>query len=51
MTTAYSAIIKAAPKLEKEMGEAAVRALVTEMVLTLEHKPYRRRVLASARKK
>jgi ubiquinone/menaquinone biosynthesis C-methylase UbiE len=51
MAAAYSAIIGAAKKLEQEMGEAAVRALVTEMTLTLEHRPYTRRIFASAKKK
>lgn len=51
MTAAYSAVLAAREALAEEMGEAAVGALTTEMSLTLERKPYRRRVLAVATKR
>ncbi len=50
MTTAYSAIVNARSALVAEMGEAAAGALLLEMSMTLEHRPYRRRVLAAATK-
>lgn len=50
MTTTYSAVLKARERLTHEMGEAAVGALFMEMSMTLEHKPYRRRVLVAATK-
>ncbi len=48
MTATYSAVVEAKDALTQEMGEAATNALVLEMALTLENKPYRRRVLAAA---
>jgi ubiquinone/menaquinone biosynthesis C-methylase UbiE len=51
MTEAYSAVLAAREALIAEMGEAAVGALTAEMSLTLEVKPYRRRVLAVATKR
>ena len=48
MTATYSAIVEAKDALTQEMGEAATNALLLEMALTLEHRPYRRRVLAAA---
>jgi SAM-dependent methyltransferase len=48
MTTTYAAVIEAKETLTQEMGEAAVGALVLEMSLTLEHRPYSRRVFVSA---
>ena len=48
MTTTYSTILKAGEALTKEMGEAAVAALFMEMSMTLERRPYRRRVLIVA---
>jgi ubiquinone/menaquinone biosynthesis C-methylase UbiE len=50
MTATYSAILNARESLTREMGEAAVGALFMEMSMTLEHKPYRRRVLVAATK-
>ena len=50
MTTTYSALLNAKESLTEEMGEAAVAALFMEMSMTLEHKPYRRRVLGAATK-
>jgi len=50
MTAAYSAVLAARETLAKEMGEAAIGALAVEMSLTLDRKPYRRRVLAAATK-
>lgn len=50
MTAAYRAVLAAREALTKEMGEAAFGALSAEMSLTLERKPYRRRVLAVATK-
>jgi SAM-dependent methyltransferase len=51
MTAAYGAVIAAKDALVGEMGEAAFGALAFEMSLTLERKPYKRRVLAVATKK
>ena len=48
MTAAYSAVVAASEALEQEMGEVAARALVLEMSLTLQQKPYTRRVLVGA---
>lgn len=50
MTAAYAAVLAAKETLAQEMGDAAVAALSAEMTLTLESKPYRRRVLAAATK-
>ncbi len=50
MTATYSAVVAAKEALTEEMGEAAVGALVLEMSLTLERRPYRRRVLVAATK-
>jgi len=50
MTTTYSAVLNAKEPLTQEVGEAAVGALFMEMSMTLEHQPYRRRVLAVATK-
>ena len=50
MTTTYSALLDAREALTEEMGEAAVGALSMEMALTIERKPYRRRVLIAATK-
>jgi ubiquinone/menaquinone biosynthesis C-methylase UbiE len=50
MTAAYAAVLAAKDTLAKEMGDAAFAALSAEMSLTLERKPYRRRVLAAATK-
>ncbi len=48
MTTTYSALLAARERLTEEMGEAAVGALSLEMALTIDRKPYRRRVLIAA---
>jgi SAM-dependent methyltransferase len=48
MTSAYRALLDARATLILEMGEAAVNALSGELALTLERKPYRRRVLVCA---
>ncbi len=50
MTATYSAVVEAKDALTQEMGERATNALLLEMALTLENKPYRRRVLAAATK-
>jgi ubiquinone/menaquinone biosynthesis C-methylase UbiE len=50
MTATYSAVLNAKEPLTKELGEAAVGALFMEMTMTLEQKPYRRRVLVAATK-
>jgi len=50
MTATYSAVLNAKEPLTQEMGEAAVGALLMEMTMTLEQKPYRRRVLVAATK-
>jgi SAM-dependent methyltransferase len=51
MTTTYSTILNARDPLTSEMGEAAVGALFMEMAMTLQHQPYRRRVLIAATKR
>lgn len=48
MTKTYSALVAAAPALTQEMGQTAAVALLTELNLTLQQQPYRRRVLAVA---
>jgi len=50
MTSAYQALIDAKDELTEEMGEAAVTALMSELTVTLQIRPYRRRVLVSATK-
>ena len=51
MTTTYSALLEAKEPLTREMGEAAVGALFMELSMTLQQRPYRRRVLAVATKR
>jgi ubiquinone/menaquinone biosynthesis C-methylase UbiE len=48
MTSAYSALLAAEEAMRAEMGDVAVTALFGEMSMTLEQRPYRRRVLAVA---
>jgi SAM-dependent methyltransferase len=48
MTSAYSALIEEEGALRAEMGDAPVNALFGELRMTLERRPYRRRVLAVA---
>ncbi len=48
MSRAYRALLDAKEALVAEMGEAAFGALSLELMLTLERKPYRRRVLVCA---
>ena len=48
MASAYGAVLAAREALVQEMGEPAVAALSAEMTLTLERRPYKRRVLAVA---
>lgn len=48
MTTTYSTILKAREALTAEMGEPAVAALFLEMTMTLQQRPYRRRILIAA---
>ena len=48
MTTAYSALLDASEALKQEMGEAASQALFLELSMTLQQRPYRRRVLVTA---
>ena len=50
VTAAYGAVVGAAVELEPELGTRALLALTLEMTLTLEHRPYRGRVLAVARR-
>jgi ubiquinone/menaquinone biosynthesis C-methylase UbiE len=49
LVAAYSAVIAAEPMLRAEMGDAAIDALLLEMLFTLEVDPYTRRVFAVAR--
>jgi ubiquinone/menaquinone biosynthesis C-methylase UbiE len=48
VTAAYSAVIAAKDALIPQMGEPAVNALMGEMQLTLQVRPYRRRVFVVA---
>jgi len=48
MTAGYQAIVDAKDALIAEMGQPAVDALLAEVALTLQIRPYRRRVLISA---
>ena len=48
---AYGAILDAKDTLTDEMGESAFAALSSEMAVTLQLRPYRRRVFASAAKR
>lgn len=50
LTTTYSSLLDASEDLRQEMGEQAATALCTELSLTLQQKPYRRRVLSIAAK-
>ena len=50
MSSAYRALLDGREALVAEMGEAAVNALSGELTMTLEVKPYRRRVLVVATK-
>ncbi|MHB8514027.1 MAG: SAM-dependent methyltransferase [Dehalococcoidia bacterium] len=50
MTRTYGAVLDAKEALTREMGEAAVGALFLEMAMTLQQKPYRRRVLVAGTK-
>lgn len=50
LTDAYAAVIAARSRLIAEIGERATNTLLFEMTLTLEHRPYRDRVFAVARK-
>ena len=50
MSRTYAACVAEKEKLTQEMGEAAVGALLMEMSMTLQAKPYRQRVLAVATK-
>lgn len=49
--TTYSSLIAAKDDLVREMGEAAVAALLMEMSMTVQGRPYRRRVLVAATRK
>jgi SAM-dependent methyltransferase len=51
LTTTYEAIRVNQATLNEEMGDVAVAALLTEVILTLERRPYRRRVFVSATKR
>ncbi|MBI5287733.1 MAG: class I SAM-dependent methyltransferase [Chloroflexi bacterium] len=48
LTAAYAAVLEAGNALTAEMGAAATAALLGEITLTLQIRPYRRRVLAIA---
>ena len=50
VTTTYSALLNASGALTQEMGQPAAAALFTELSMTLQQQPYRRRVLAVARR-
>ena len=50
MRTTYSALLNASGALTQEMGSAAAAALFTELSMTLQQQPYRRRVLVVATK-
>ena len=48
LTATYSALIDAGETLAQEMGQAAAAALLTELNLTLQQRPYRSRVFVVA---
>jgi hypothetical protein len=48
VTTTYSALLDASEALKQEMGEVAANALFLELSMTLQQRPYRRRVLVTA---
>lgn len=50
MTATYSALLSESASLIQEMGQAPAQAFFTELSLTLQQQPYRRRVLATATK-
>jgi SAM-dependent methyltransferase len=50
LTAAYTALLEAREILVREMGEPAALSLFGELILTLDRRPYRRRVLACATK-
>src|SRR3990172_7544035 len=50
LTTTYSSLLSAAESLRQEMGDLAAAAFFTELSLTLQQQPYRRRVLVVATK-
>ncbi len=50
MSRTYAACVASKEALTREMGEAATGALLMEMSMTLQFKPYRQRVLAVATK-
>ena len=47
---AFGAVVDAAAELTAEMGEQAAAGLIAEAMLTVDVKPYRRRVLVGARR-
>ena len=50
VTATYSALLNAGEALTQEMGQPAAAALFTELSMTLQQQPYRRRVLCVARR-
>jgi hypothetical protein len=50
LEAAYGAVVAAQDVLTHEMGEDAMNALLLEITLTLQVKPYRRRVFTVARR-
>ena len=51
MTATYSTLLGEREALTAEMGEAAAGALLMWMALTVEQRPYRRRVVVAATKR
>jgi ubiquinone/menaquinone biosynthesis C-methylase UbiE len=50
VTATYSALLNAGAALTQEMGQPAAAALFSELSITLQQQPYRRRVLVVARR-
>ncbi|MDP2673339.1 MAG: methyltransferase domain-containing protein [Dehalococcoidia bacterium] len=50
VTATYSALLNASAALTEEMGQPAAAALFSELSMTLQQQPYRRRVLVVARR-
>ena len=50
VTATYSALLNASAALTQEMGQPAAAALFSELSMTLQQQPYRRRVLVVARR-
>ena len=46
LVATYEAVLAQQEEIGEEMGEEAIGPLLMEVALTLQHQPYRRRILA-----